>query len=109
MERPDLTEWFPAIDGIRNNHGEPIRHDVLKIINMDDEEFEKWYSTSKTSIRMLRELWGPVMSIPNLEYPRPEHQYDMTANTVMRTIKDNINKAEEHLELIKERREEERH
>jgi len=113
-ERPDLTEYYSAIDGIgksdRNFHEgdmggqwytpaeEPIRPDIMKILKMPNLEYIDWFTSRYEATSKLLKDWKLFASVPYLSYGAQEN--DMTASTRVKDIKENLEKALDYLERI---------
>lgn len=128
-EHPELSDKFPAIDGIKTPRTEAvndaggrdalgrmqyvpgskaIRSDVEEIINMDDKGFEGWYCLRMASVEKLLGYYGGLACIPNLMYGSEEQKYNMDAFSCVEDQLNAFKRAKEYLELIKEIREENR-
>jgi hypothetical protein len=117
-ERPDLTEKYPAIDGIRKQDRnfrecdmggvfytpseEPIRPDVAKILALSKIEFDNWFYPRFEATKTLLDQWKLFGSIPYLSYGGAA-EYTMTANSTINYIVDSLEKGMDYLNKIKER------
>lgn len=122
-ERPELTEWFSAIDGIKkkernfrrtdcNTSGQDytrfdpsedaIRADVLELLKSPG--FDDWYGKRKDALMEEIQKYELIGSIPYLSYPNDP--YTMTANTQLKNHIEILKQANEYLTLLGERRQE---
>lgn len=94
-KRPDLTEKYPAIDGIakpeRNARwtedcmgnevklSEPaedaVRGDILELLKMPLEDFSTWVSPRYFAARELRDMLELIGGIPDLGWAHKEHSF----------------------------------
>jgi len=79
-QHPEFSEKYPAIDGIKKldkiirDKGilfgkNPIRSDVLEILNFDNSKFDAWYQTRQSILGSLLNEFKIVASVPDLRYP----------------------------------------
>lgn len=110
------TEKYPAIDGIaksRRLSGDywrpaenAIRSDIEKILEMNDTNFNSWYTSHKETAEKLLNLYSHFAEIPNLIYGSEEQKLGMDANTHISSPIGCFKEGLDYLEMIKKVREE---
>lgn len=78
MERPELTDKFPAIDGIARGRKTAVRPDVGGILQLSDEDYENWFAPRYKAVNEMLEKFKLIGSVPNLSLGEIEHEGDET-------------------------------
>jgi hypothetical protein len=108
-EKPEYSSKYPAIDGIDKKVegilvGKPIRSDIIKLFEMDNGEFEKWYSERREAAQTLLNMYELVSSVPALIYGSERMQFGMDAYTDLASFISIFEKTLDYLEKIQDRR-----
>ncbi len=106
----EWSEKYPAIDGITNGEGvyfqKPIRSDIEEILNLNDEEFNHWFSERRIASLKLLNDYELVGSIPDLESPLEEFKNNLIVKSgigsLIGILKDGLDYLEKIVEVRKE-------
>ena len=109
-ENKDWSEKYKALDGIPikedfpviTDPSDPIRSDLVKILNLSQNEFEKWYYARFDVTTELFEQYKLFESIPNLYYHSESQKYTMGAFTHVKTHLETLSTGLEYLDIIKQ-------
>ena len=113
QKHPEWTDKYSAINGIGKD-GEclpesdlgqpryssshrPIRSDIEKILNFNEDNFYGWLSQRRTATKKLLSKYKLFASIPHLSYASEDQKLDMTART---HVKDHIAEFEQGLDYL---------
>ena len=110
---PEFSEKYPAIDGIKKldkiirDKGilfgkNPIRSDVLEILNFDNSKFEAWYQTRQSILGSLLNEFKIVASVPDLRYPGENQKFGLDSYSGINGMIEVLEKGLEYLEIIRE-------
>ena len=109
-ENKDWSEKYKALDGIlieRNfpvtmESSEPVRSDLVKILNLSQNEFDNWFNPRYIATEKLFEQYKLFESIPNLYYHSESQKYTMGAFTHVKTHLETLSTGLEYLDIIKQ-------
>jgi hypothetical protein len=114
-ERPELTDKFPAIDGIEKAKGsagsqgfyspeDAVRADVAEILAMNGKDFYDWYEPRFKAVENLLEQFKLFGSVPHLHYGSNERsqEHKMTAVSSVRGLVESLQQGREYLLKIRE-------
>ncbi len=127
-QRPEYTGKYSAIDGMAQEgrvliqrEGDdghpafhagptypsklPIRSDVQKLLDMSDDDFERWYKARQLAIVSELNKWKLIGDVPHLTYPAEDQRWTFgSAVTAFKQVTETLQQALKHLEVIKARR-----
>lgn len=110
-ENKSWTREYSAIDGIvrydeelksRPIIKEGVRSDLVKILNMNKGDFNKWLGERITATKNLKDQYELFSSIPNLHYGSDINQFDMTSITSVEENLESLSKGLDYLSKIRE-------
>ena len=118
IPRPDLSEKYPAIDGIIKGERPPkelrkkdqsyfpaeqaVRNDVLSLLELSNESFANWYHHRKVAAKKLLEALEILEEIPDLRFGAMA--INMGQSSIGKLTAD-LRATIDYLETIKEARE----
>jgi hypothetical protein len=114
-KHPEWKDKYCAVDGIEKKDGfssrcigdkKAVRSDIEKILNLNDEEFTKWFSDRKIAAQRLLKDYEIISDIPFLAYGCEGLKNNLGVNNYIRGPIDILKKGIEYLDILKQVRDE---
>jgi predicted AAA+ superfamily ATPase len=104
-KHPEWTKEYPAINGISGKDKNPIRSDVLSLVELSNHDFLKWYEPKEEDLTKELQKYKNFGEIPDLVSGRETQKYTMIYHSTIEGHVKSLEEALRNLEAIKKFRE----